>query len=226
MPLPLNATSKFPTEQWAQTNTMFMDMISNPIYDSRIYHKYAKHDLISLLAPITQNEISPTDAIIVTVCYYTIIPQLHRDKFQMDSVKCPISILKEFKQAVREKFPSALIFALEPDIYLDKFEMLSPLINSLSQAQYRCINANEPIVWVEEVQLVINAFEKYPNEMQDALAILPTREEFYLLDTRLKKTMPLITNLYAKNATPLKLHFRINLAKIIMSCYRLMHFSQ
>ena len=226
MPLPLNSASKFPTEQWAQTNTMLMEMISDPIYDSRAHYIYIKDDLIAILSAIPQNEASPTDAIIVPVCYHNINLAFNRNELRMDSVRCPVSILKEFKQAIQEKFPSALIFTVDWEVFLDEFEMLSPLINSLSQAEYRCTNGNEPIFWVEEFQLVIDAFEKHPNEMQDALVILPAREEFYLLDTKLKNTMPLITSIYAKNATPLKLYFRINLAKIIMSCYRLMRFSQ
>jgi len=226
MPLSLNPNSEFSAEQYAQTNTMLMDMISDPIYDNRVHYIYTKDDLIAILSAIPQNEVSPADAVIVTVCYHNINLALHRDELRMDSVNCPVSILKEFKQAIQEKFPSALIFTVDWDIYLDEFEMLSPLINNLSQAEYRCINGNEPIFWTEDFQLIIDAFGKHPNEMQDALVILPAREQFYLLDSRLKNTMPLITSICSKNATPLKLYFRINLAKIIMSCYRLMHFSQ
>ena len=231
MPLPLNPASKLPAEQYAQANTVLMNMFSNPIYDDNTHHTSIKNDLINILAPITQSEISLANAIIVTVCYHDTNLLLHRNDrslnlIMMDSVKCPISKLNAFKQAIQEKFPSAIIFALDPDTYLDKFETLGPLLENLFNAQSKCIDNHESITWVEEFQLIINTFEKHPNEMQDALAILPTKEQFYLLNNTLRKTMPLITKLYAKDVTSSKLDFRINLAEIIMSCYRLMHFSQ
>ena len=135
--------------------------------------------------------------------------------FGAEVVNCPIDKVTEVRQKMARTYNSSIITITDDTDHHRTLQQLLFLRNRIHMAELRCFKAGLQVNIPEEIDYILNLFQKYPNELNDAITHLRHTQSY----TGLASAMPRIGHEHGCNVPILVMKLRVTLMKLLLKCF-------